>query len=388
MRFLLEDATRLQLRADVPVGLYASGGLDSTAVMWAASRQGVSLEAFLCEFDRLRADSPFARIAAGATGMRLHEEQVSVSQAAALLPKLIWHQDEPLADPALVPCYLIAEKAARHVKVILNGTGGDELFGGYPRYRVRGIIPARWSARVGRGMAGLAAGRSVTRRVAAALDFRQRYLRRMTVLPESEVRDALGLPGPPVVADAADALFADSASSDASSAMMHYDLNVYLPGDLLMILDKMTMATSLESRVPLLDYRLVEFASRLPGRLKMRGGGLKQLMRDALRGRIPDTILDRPKQGFGPPISHWMRSQLGRRAREMLLAADGRTAALLGTPRVRSWLGAETARGSRSAYRLWLLLVLELWLRVFDGGIPARERDAATLLMRAGAPWM
>ena len=210
----------------------------------------------------------------------------------------------------------------------------------------------------------------------------------MTVLPESEVRDALGLAGAPVVASAADALFAESRSSDAPSAMMHYDLNVYLPGDLLMLLDKMTMATSLESRVPLLDYRLVEFASRLPGRLKMRGGGLKQLMRDALRGHIPDTILDRPKQGFGPPISHWMRSELGRTAREMLLAADGRTAALLGSPRVLSWLGADDGRASGSAQRLWLLLVLELWLRVFAGAVPASESDAAALMLRGGAAWM
>lgn len=179
IRALLEDATRLQLRADVPVGVFASGGIDSTAIMWAASRQGVSLEAFLCEFDDLKNDTPYARLAASATGMRLTERHLSQVEAGRLLPRLVWHLDEPHADPALIPCYMISREAVAHVKVILNGTGGDELFGGYARYGVRSALPARWSARSGRVIAGLANSHPVARKLAAGIDFRQRYLRRM-----------------------------------------------------------------------------------------------------------------------------------------------------------------------------------------------------------------
>ena len=170
-RTLLEDATRLQLRSDVPVGVFASGGVDSSSIMWAASRQGVSLEAFLCEFDHLEQDTPYARQAAKATGMRLTERHLSHGDAGRLLPHLIWHQDEPHADPALIPSYLIAREAARSVKVILNGTGGDELFGGYARYGVRGALPARWSALAGRKLSRLAKSHPVARKLAAGLDF-------------------------------------------------------------------------------------------------------------------------------------------------------------------------------------------------------------------------
>jgi len=380
IRFILRDATRLQLRADVPVGVFASGGIDSTAIMWAASHHGIPLQAFLCEFDDLRVDTPYARLAAHANGMQLHEKQLSAEQAGALLPRLIWHQDEPLADPALVPVYLIAKEAAGHVKVILNGTGGDELFGGYPRYRVRGLLPGAWSGEIGRAASEFAGGGAVSRRMGAALDYRQRYLRRMATLPEQEVRSALGLTGPGVVSATAATLFAETRSRDAASAMMYYDLNVYLTGDLLMVLDKMTMAASLEARVPLLDFRLVECAARLSGRLRMRGGELKWLLREALRGHVPDAILDRPKQGFGPPVSHWMRGALGRNAMRLVLGKRAMVCDLLGAEVVQSWLSRRTAAGRDSARRLWLLLVLELWLRTFTRPGCSLDPEAITLL--------
>ncbi|MBC7791530.1 MAG: asparagine synthase (glutamine-hydrolyzing) [Anaerolineae bacterium] len=390
IRALLEDATRLQLRADVPVGVFASGGIDSTAIMWAASRQGVSLEAFLCEFDDLKKDTPYARVAAAATGMRLTESQLSQADAGRLLPHLVWHLDEPHADPSLIPCYMIAREAAAHVKVILNGTGGDELFGGYARYAVRGAVPAKWSARSGRVISRFANSHSMARKLAAGLDFRHRYVRRMSmVLPETEARTALGLPAQGgKVERMTDALFAQAASSDPAGAMMHVDLNVYLPGDLLMLLDKMTMAVSLESRVPLLDHRLVEFAARLPGALKMQGGELKFLLRRALRKHVPDAILDRPKQGFGPPVASWMRAELGADAIQLLTHSDSRVGELMGRDRIGAWIRAGRTDISRTdAIRLWALLVLELWLRTFVDGEDLRDADVGSLAGAGGARW-
>ena len=130
LRNLIEDATRLQLRADVPVGIFASGGLDSTAIMWAAAQQGNPLQAFHCEFDGLQTDTPYARLAAQSTGMRLHVEKLSAADAGRMLPRLIRYADEPIADPAIIPCYLIAERAVERVKVILNGTGGTRSSAG------------------------------------------------------------------------------------------------------------------------------------------------------------------------------------------------------------------------------------------------------------------
>jgi asparagine synthase (glutamine-hydrolysing) len=284
-----------------------------------------------------------------------------------LLPRLIYYQDEPLADSAIIPCYLIAQQAASRVKVILNGTGGDELFGGYPRYNLRALVPGRFSAPVGRAAAALGGSGAVIRKLGAVLDFRARYMRQISVFAEPEIRKALGLTGPAAVAQRIAELFRESGCNDASGAMMYVDLHTYLPGDLFMLLDKMTMAVSLEARVPLLDHRLVEFAAALPGALRMRGRSLKWLLRRALRGQVPDEILDRPKQGFGPPVPQWLEGTLGTDALRLCSGSNARVAELLGPSRVRSWLAGDQAPAIR-AWRLWTLLVLELWWRVFVDG--------------------
>ena len=374
LRALLIDSVRLQLRSDVPVGVFASGGLDSTAIMWAASEQGISLDAFLAEFEGLSADTEYARLAARHTGMPLHEERIAAVDAGRLLPRLIWHADEPLADPAMLPCYLIAQTAARKVKVILNGTGGDELFGGYARYNLRGLAPAAWSAGAARLIRRAGGGGSFATRLGATLDYRERLFRRMAVSREPEVRSAMGLdPSEPVRA-MVEALFAAARRDDAPGSMMHVEMQTYLPGDLFMMLDKMSMAASLEARVPLVDHRLVEFATRIPGRLRMRGGELKWLLRRALRGRVPDRILDRPKQGFSPPVVRWMNGPLGHIFAALLQAPGGRVAQLVGREWVRRGVQAVGTAGPQEARRLWSLAVLELWWRSFvDGEDPSLE---------------
>jgi asparagine synthase (glutamine-hydrolysing) len=373
--YLLEDATRLQMRADVPVGVFASGGLDSSAIMWAAARQGVSVQAFVCEFDYLKADTPYARMAAAATGARLEERHLGAASAWKLLPRLVWHLDEPLADPAIVPCYLIAREARDTVKVILNGTGGDELFGGYPRYNVRGVLPFVAAQRVGAALGRLSGGSSTLGRAAAALDYRERYLRRITFLWEGDVRRALGLGSDLPVTDRIRSLFGAAQRLDTTGSMMYVDLHEYLPGDLFMLLDKMTMAASLEARVPLLDHRLVEFAARIPGHIKMRGGQLKWLLREALRGRLPDELLDRPKQGFGPPVTAWLGGDAGEAATRFLTERASRSCALVPEAAVRRWLTPSALRRRRATV-LWALLVLELWSLIFVEGETLDSADA------------
>lgn len=379
IRFLVEDSTRLQLRADVPVGVFASGGIDSTLIMWAASRQDSSLQAFVMEFQNLAADTPYARIAAEATGMKLREQYVSCWDAVQLLPKLVWHLDEPLSDPAVIPCYLIAETAAKAVKVILNGTGGDELFGGYHRYFVRGLLPDG-SAGIANGLHRFAGSVPGADRLHAFLSYRERYLRRLYQFPECEVRASLGLTGPDTVRNRVDELFAEACHSDAPASMMFVDLNLYLPSDLFMLLDKMTMAVSLEARVPLLDHRLVEFAAALPGNLRMHHKELKWLLRQAFRNEIPDAILDRPKQGFGPPIQTWLNGDFGTSCRRLLTSKKARIANLFDPDQIVEWIDRAS---QKSATRIWSLIVLELWWRTFVDSVDLSPCDFADIVWSA-----
>ena len=386
--FLIEDATRLQLRADVPVGLFASGGLDSTAIMWAAARQNISLEGILVEFDHLSVDTPYARMASAATGIRLTEEHLSSHEAAKLLPGLIWYLDEPLADPAIVPCYLVAKQAVEKVKVILNGTGGDELFGGYPRYHVRGLLPGRWSAGLGKFFSAIPDSHAWGKKIGALLDFRQRYIRWLTLFPEEQVLAQLGINSKHSVTQLIDDLFAESAYNDPPAAMMFVDLNLYLPGNLFMLLDKMTMAVSLEARVPLLDHRLVEFVSALPGRLRMRGKELKWLLRRALRGHLPDQLLDRPKQGFGPPISKWFTGPLSSYCLKLLTGENNRLLNLFSAPWIKSWVNHDELKTGGSAMKTWALLVLELWWRVFMEDADLSQVSLPELVDNEGLRWI
>ncbi len=363
--YRIEDATRLQLRADVPVGLFSSGGIDSTSIMWAASRQNVSLEAFLVEFDHLDADTPYARLASAATKMNLTEQQLSSAEAGKLLPHLIWHLDEPLADPAMVPAFLVAREAAKRVKVILNGTGGDEIFGGYHRYNLRNVFPGEWPSRWGKAICSRSDGAGWRKKIGGRLDYRERFLHWLSIFPERSARAGLDLAGAGQVEETIRNLFARYTPYDPAGSMMYVDLHLYLPYQLLMLLDKMTMAASLEARVPLLDHRLVELMAAVPGDLKMKGKELKWLLRRALRGRVPDQILDRPKQGFGPPISKWMEGRLGTAAMKLLTGKRARLAHLLDPRWTASWFSPEKRRDPGFSARIWALLVLELWWRIF-----------------------
>jgi asparagine synthase (glutamine-hydrolysing) len=223
--------------------------------------------------------------------------------------------------------------------VLLSGTGADELWGGYGRYTLPGA------------------------------DARATYVGELSVLPEQSVRRALGLAPAHPVEDRLSALL--GGTGDVPAARMYLDGVLSLPDELLSLLDQTSMAVSLEARVPLLDHRLVEIAAALPGASRIPGGSLKGLLRSALRGCVPDAVLDRPKRGFNPPLGDWAAGPLGRAATRMLNAPGGTVGDVLDADLVRQWLRPGAVPEPLRALRLWLLLVTDLWWRGLSGNRPS-----------------
>lgn len=319
LRALLEDAVRLQKVADVPVGVFLSGGLDSTAIASLLSREAGEVETFSVGFpDPGLDESAHAAAAAAALGSRHHALRLDADEVAQRLPGLVRHLGEPLVDPALIPTWLLSGFARERVTVVLTGEGADELFGGYRRYR--------WQRRYG------AAGR-----VPGA-----RALARLLPRRPAQAVEALAQPDP-VLAHLAWAstcgptfartLFGDdridrwTASArerfaeyfegvDRVEGSMRADLATWLPNNLLSKVDRASMAFSLEARVPFLDRRIVELAGRLPLDWKVRAGEGKVVLRRAVADLVPPTVLRRPKRGFDLPLAAWMRGPLAGLARE------------------------------------------------------------------------
>ncbi|OFJ50953.1 asparagine synthase (glutamine-hydrolyzing) [Mycolicibacterium grossiae] len=332
VRDLVVDAVRLQLRSDVPVGVLLSGGIDSTAVLWAVRELGSSAPGYCVDFDEPDGDTAYARLAADDLGAPLITRTIDGVDALRALPDLAARLSEPLGDPAVLPSLAICETAAQDVTVLLSGTGADEIWGGYGRYTLPGADPV------------------------------QRYVDDLSVLPEAEVRTALGLSGrEPVTQRLRDGLAAVG-TRDTGAARMYLDGTLSLPAALLPLLDTSSMVHSLEARVPLLDHRLVELAAALPGDARMPGGALKDLFRSALRGCVPDAVLDRPKRGFAPPLSRWDAARLGTVLRR-LQATPGGIADVLDPVVARRWLRADAADPALVALRTWVLLVADLWWR-------------------------
>jgi asparagine synthase (glutamine-hydrolysing) len=368
---LVGDAVRSHLVSDVPVGAFLSGGIDSSAVVAAMAREaGAPIKTFSIGFAEIAySELPYARRVAESFGTEHHELVVEPSHLSAL-DDVLAAFDEPFADASAIPTYFVSQLARAHVKVVLSGDGGDEIFAGYDRY----LVDHR-RRRVGLlGDLGLGAPlRMVSRRMPEgtpgkkylynlSLPRMERYLDAITLFPPAALDDVLG-------AGASRAASGDPAAEarrglDPLSRLQSFDMDTYLPGDILTKVDRMTMAHSLEARVPLLDHELVEFASRLPPRLRMQGGQTKALFKKTLRGRVPDEVLDRPKQGFAVPLEIWFSQKLPTFFPDAL--QDGGRLADVGIrpAAVRRLLDlyAERRRDDHCR-RLWALLVLDRFLR-------------------------
>lgn len=368
---LLADSVRLQLRSDVPVGALLSGGIDSGLVVALAAEAAVTpLATFTVRFDGAPYDeTPLAALVAQRYGTRHHEFTVSSDQIVEHLPSLAWHCDEPLNDASLLPNFLIEQMVGQRVKVCLNGTGGDELFAGYGRH-LRMPVEARW-LRLPRPLRGLAAAMAspmtAWRLRRAELFDRDRglYLSAHTTYFPPPMKKMLGcrLNFPAPVQQALCAAY----PGPADTAQLAAEMESYLPEDLLLLLDRTSMAWAVEGRVPFLDHRLVEAALAVPPHIRTEGGRQKALLRQMAQPYLPEDILEAPKRGFASPVPHWFKGPLGPLARQLL--AGPRALA-------RGWWSAEGIRRlladpDRHGHRLYALIMLELVIRLHvEGGDP------------------
>ena len=386
LRELLAEAVRVRLVADVPLGAFLSGGVDSSAVVGLMARATASpVKTFSIGF---REDSFDELAYARLTARRFatdHHEFVVTPDICGVVDELAWHFDEPFADSSAVPTYMVSKLAREHVKVVLSGDGGDELFGGYTRYaveagrrafgRVPGFVRRGVMGPLSRRLPHGARGRNFLHNV--SLDPVARYADSVSLFtalnkPALYARDFRGR----LAAFAAPAeRFAEYAArvrpGDPLDVLLYLDSKTYLPGDILTKVDRMSMAVSLEARTPLLDHKLIEFVTRLPASLKVREGVTKYLFKRAARGLVPDEILDRPKQGFGVPINQWINRELRGRIRETLTEPRARQRGYFEPAHVALLLD-EHERGRRDhSAQLWALFMLELWHRTFADGARA-----------------
>ncbi|MER7004975.1 asparagine synthase (glutamine-hydrolyzing) [Dactylosporangium sp. NPDC000555] len=380
LRAALRDSVRAHMRADVPVGAFLSSGIDSTAIVALAAEHHPRLRAFTAGFDTSTAFSEIeiAERSARHLGVELIPTIVRPEQVMEALPRIIWHLGDPVADPSIVPLYFLARTASEHVTVVLSGEGADELAGGYTIYREpRSLAPvARLGEPLQRGLRALARhlpdglrGKSYLQRATTPMELR--YFGNARILTDDEKArilrgDAAGVGHPHVTA----ALYAEAAGLDPVATMQHIDINTWLTGDILTKADRMSMAHSLELRVPFLDRRVFDVLSRLPAHLKVPGRGrtTKYALRRAMEGIVPDFITDRPKLGFPTPARRWLRTDLAEWAHHVLSTSGA--GGLIDLDYAHTLLNDHERGEADHARKLWILLSFCLWYGIFvDGSI-------------------
>jgi len=381
LRGLLEDSVRLRLIADVPVGAFLSGGLDSSAVVALMKRHTAApVKTFSVGFDGGAEFNELADARRVAAHCRTEHYELLVQPAELVdaLHTLVYHFDEPFGDAASFPTYLVSKLARSHVTVALTGEGGDELFGGYRRYAA-----ARW-LRVLRTASGGLIGpllrvgdalprfRRLKKLIAAAqiADGPARYASLLRVFTDDSLRDVLDA-RLQQAARSYDALavyrryFAEGRAGDEMNQFMFVDMKTWLADAYLEKVDKTSMAVSLEARVPLLDYRIAEFAMAMPSRFKIRGGETKHVLRQAVRDLLPIETMRKPKHGFAVPTDPWFRGKLRDFARDVLLDPRSRQRGYFNPQEVeRLWNDHQAGREVRDTH-LWLLMNFELWAREY-----------------------
>ena len=385
---LLTDAVRRRMVADVPLGMFLSGGIDSSTVAaLMQANSGQPIRSFSIGFrEEAYDEASHAREVAAHLGTEHTELYVTPAEAQAVIPRLPQIYDEPFADSSQIPTFLISEMTRRHVTVALSGDGGDEVFAGYNRYgqalalaRTARLLPRTVRAALGGAITAIPPG--VWDRIFLGLPKRMRprlagekMHKFAAVLP----KDALGFYQALVTqGDDAELLVNGLGESDGGSCiadlreqfaddmswMQYLDTLTYLPDDILTKVDRASMSVSLEVRVPLLDHRVVELSWRLPQRFKLRGGTGKWLLRQIAYKFVPKQVLERPKMGFAVPIDHWLKGPLKDWAGDLLNpSALERDGLLRSAPIARAW--AEHQSGTRNRQHfLWNVLMFEAWRR-------------------------
>ncbi len=386
---LIDDSIRIHLRSDVPLGAHLSGGLDSTAI--------VCMAASICQSEKIRTftgaftegphfdETHYAKTVADYAGTDYNEIFIPGSEMPEVLPRLIYFMDEPASGPGLIPQYYVSRLAAKQVKVVLGGQGGDELFIGYTRYLV---------AYLEKCLAGAIFETADNNRFAVSLESiipnlptLQSYLPMLRKFWKSGLFDSEDCRYFKLV-DRSDGmqahLFDDVFDKEYSpfdsfrnifnrdglhsliNRITYFDLKASLPA-LLHVEDRTSMAASLESRVPLLDHRIVEFMARVPPNIKFAGGRMKHLFKEAVRNKIPAPVLERKdKMGFTTPLNHWVNGVAKDFVHDTLFSSRARQRGLYNIPSIEAAIGREGEFGRI----VWGLLCIELWFRIFiDGDI-------------------
>ena len=386
------EAVRLRLMSDVPLGVFLSGGIDSAAITATmATLVKEPIRTFSMGFAEREANElAYARLVAGTCRTEHREVVVTPEEFFAELPRLVWHEDEPIAHPSSVALYFVSQLAARHVKVVLTGEGSDETLAGYNRYRVteynarlgalyQRYLPEFARRGVSRGLLALPRTWRVRQRASRTFllrgaDLDELYFDNFAVFGRAaqhellapELRSELASVDPYAAYHTA---LARVGGKPLVSQLLYADVKTYLR-ELLMKQDQMSMAASIESRVPFLDHPLTEWVAGLPQAMKLRGTTTKWILRRAMQGRLPPPILARRKMGFPVPIGAWLRGAWRPLLNEYVSGPRARARGLFDAPTVERLVGEHSA-GFNHSERLWALLTFEIWARVFlDGEAP------------------
>ena len=377
---VLDDSVAAHMVADVTVGSFLSGGIDSTAIAALAKRHNPDLMTFTVGFERAGySEIDVAAESAAAIGVGHIVRTVTEEELTSTLPLIVWYLDDPVADPALVPLYFVANEARRHVKVVLSGEGADELFGGYNIYREPGslapltVLPdplRRGLGAIGRSLPAGFRGKDLLRR--GAIDLEQRYYGNARIFREDQLPGVLRTyRDEQTLAQVIDPIYARSKGSDPISRMQHIDLFTWLRGDILVKADKMTMANSLELRVPFLDPRVFEVAATVPPDLKVSGVATKVALRKAMELIVPPHVLNRKKLGFPVPIRHYLAENSYEWARSIICSAQ--TDEYLDRDAVLELLDAHRTGAADYSRPIWTVLVFQLWHEIFVTGTLAPQ---------------
>ncbi|MGB4248897.1 MAG: asparagine synthase C-terminal domain-containing protein, partial [Pseudohongiellaceae bacterium] len=377
LRHNLDDAVRSCMVSDVPVGAFLSGGLDSSSVVALMTKQqSTPVKTFSIGFaDAEYDESGFAREVARVLGTEHYELKLQ-SSTAELMHELAWFLDEPFGDSSVIPTYMVSQLASQHVKVVLSGDGGDEVFAGYDKYtvehreRMRPQLPVPLCRMLGAFSSFLpegARGRNYLRHM--ALQGADRYLDSSNLYSVEQKASVFSAQFAEQVlaCDAwreATGILSGSGDTHWLSALQYHDIKTYLPLDILTKVDRMSMANSLEVRVPLLDHKLLEFAATIPADMRLKQGRTKHIFKEAMHGTLPTNIIDRRKQGFAVPLGHWFRGDLNGFVHELLLSERCMARGIFNADYIRKLLLLHD-QGRPLAQHLWTLISFELWCRRF-----------------------
>ena len=384
----LIDSVNVHMRSDVPIGAFLSGGIDSSFIVSIAKEVNPKIKTFSVGFEtKGYSEIDIAKETAHHLDVQNISYLISPEEFMNNLPKIIWHMDDPLADPAAVPLYFLAREARKHVKVALSGEGADELFGGYNIYRepqslqmftyIPSPIKALLKVVASRIPDGVR-GKSLIERGVTPLN--KRYIGNANIFNEKEKKHLLVQ----YLSNAenekvTDLLYANSLSYDDVTKMQNIDIQTWLKGDILLKADKMSMANSLEVRVPFLDKKVFSAASKLTSSQKIKNGQTKFLLREAAKGIVPQHVWNRKKLGFPVPIRHWLKNELYEWALQLI--NDSQTDSLFNKEEIYKLLADHVIEKRDNSRKLWSIFTFMIWHQIyiervyqFDNPVVSKEK--------------